>query len=146
METEKVMSGLRQALEDYRQDLEACERRLKPTDGLLGFGHSLKDDPCHERLDERLKEAVRGICALPPPPEAAEEAVRFLLLSSDPSAWPLAAQWMLRVAERHAIPLIPYLPSGAAQEILRQYTARYRPWDRLPAQKEVCKALKNRGG
>ena len=50
---DELMAALKQALADYRQDLDNYEKKRKPTDGLLGFGHPLQNDPCHERLDER---------------------------------------------------------------------------------------------
>ena len=53
---------------------------------------------------------------------------------------------MLRAIERHSLPLIPFLDSGAATSLSREYAARYKPWDRLPAQKEVLRALKKRAG
>ncbi len=139
---EEFFTALAQAFVDYRQDLEQYEKKRRPTDGLFGFGHSLQDDPCHARFDERVEKAVAQICALPPSPEEAERAVRLLLPKNDPASWPLAAQWMLRAIERHAIPLIPFLSSGAAAAFLREYTDRYKRWERLPAQKELFKALK----
>ena len=53
-----------------------------------------------------------------------------------------SARWMLRAAERHALGLIPFLDAAAAEKMLEEYSARYRPWDRLPAQKQVINALK----
>ena len=138
---EEQLAAMEQAFLDYRQDLEAFERKRKPTDGLLGIGRSLKDDPCHDRVDERLAQAVEAICAMRPSPEQAERAVG-LLLRSDAAAWPLAAQWMLRALERHSIPLIPFLSRESAAAFLKAYANRYRPWDRLPAQQQVYKALK----
>ena len=48
---EELFAALEQAFRDYQSDLENYERKRRPTDGLLGFGRSLKDDACHERLD-----------------------------------------------------------------------------------------------
>ena len=129
----------------YRQDLENCARKSKPTDGLLGFGRSLKDDPCHERFDERIKEAADGIAAASPSPEDAARAVKTLL-EHDLSSWPLAAQWMLRAIERHSLPLIPFLAPDTAQVLLQEYAARNKPWERLPVQQEIYRALKGRAG
>lgn len=141
---EELFSALEQAFRDYRLDLENYEKKAKPTDGLLGFGRSLKDDACHERLDTRVKEIVDAFCAAGPSPEDAERAVRLLLRPDDGKPWPLAAEWMLRAIERHTLPLIPYLSKDAAARFLREYGARYRRWERLPAQKEVYKALKEK--
>ena len=70
-------------------------------------------------------------------------AVALLIARSDSASWPLAAQWMLRAIERHSLPLIPFLAPAAAARLQKDYAARYRPWDRLPAQKEVLKALRD---
>ena len=141
---ETIAAALEEAFSDYRKEVEECRRALKPADGLFGFGHSLKDDACHDRFDRRVAQAVAAACALPPSPEEAERLVRRLLLPGDAQPWPPAAEWMLRAAERHALPLIPYLGKAEAAALLKEYTTRYRPWDRLPAQKEVCRALKER--
>ena len=142
---EECFTALEQAFAVYRQDLEDYARKSKPTDGLLGFGRSLKDDPCHDRFDERVKEAVSGIRDASPTPEDAARTVK-MLLRNDSSSWPLAAQWMLRAIERHSIPLIPFLSPEAAAEFLKDYGGRYKPWDRLPVQQEIYKALKHQAG
>ena len=142
---EERFAALENAFTVYRQDLEACAKKSKPTDGLLGFGRSLKDDSCHDRFDGRVKEAVDGVIAASPTPEDAARAVKALL-RDDMSSWPLAAQWMLRAIERHSIPLIPFLSPEAAAEFLKDYGGRYKPWDRLPVQQEIYKALKYQAG
>ncbi len=142
---EECFDALEQAFAVYRQDLENCARKSKPTDGLLGFGRSLKDDPCHERFDERVKEAVDGVIAASPTPEDASRTIEMLLRNDIPS-WPLAAQWMLRATERHSLPLIPFLAPEAAAVFMKEYAARYKPWDRLPVQQEIYKALKRQAG
>ena len=138
---QQLFSDLEQAFLDYRGEIEAFEKKRRPTDGLLGFGHSLRDDACHDRLDEKVERAAAAIAGSCPSPEEAERAVRFLLSRAE-QPWPLAAQWMLRAVDRHCIPLIPFLLPEAAGAIYREYAARYRPFDRLPAQKELLKALK----
>ena len=135
---------MEQAFSDYRQAIAAYEKKRKPTDGLLGFGHSLQDEACHEKLDERVEQVVSDICRLHPAPGDAEQAVKLLLAREDMPAWPLAAQWMLRALERHSLPLIPFLSRETAQALLKRYAAAYKPWDRLPVQKQVFKALKAR--
>ena len=141
---EELFAALEQAFRDYQSDLENYERKRRPTDGLLGFGRSLKDDACHERLDGRVAQAVQRISALPPTEEDAERVVGFLLSVQDSRAWPLAAEWMLRALERHALPLIPFLSSRAAAGFLEGYARRYKPWDRLPVQRQVYRALVDR--
>ena len=141
---DELLTELEQAFAVYRQDLERYEKKKNPLGGLFGVGSSLKDDSCHDRLDERLEKTVADMCAIPPSAEDAARAVRMLLHPQEGRAWPLAAEWMLRAVERHTLPLIPFLTPEAAAGFLRDYTSRYKPWDRLPAQKEVCRALKNK--
>ena len=142
---EEHFAALELAFETYRQDLDEFARKSKPMDGLLGFGRSLKDDPCHDRFDERVKEAVDGIVAASPTPEAAKQTVS-MLLRSDMQSWPPAAQWMLRAIERHILPLIPFLSPDSAAAFQTEYAARYKPRERLPVQQEVFKALKRQAG
>ncbi len=142
---DEYFAALDLAFSKYSQDLEEYARKSKPTDGLLGFGRSLKDDPCHERFDERVKEAIDGICASSPAPEDASRTVK-MLLRDDMQAWPLSAQWMLRAIERHILPLIPFLSPASAAAFQKEYAARYKPWERLPVQQEVFKALKRQAG
>ena len=139
---DELFAALEQAFADYRQDLEGFQRKSKPTDGLLGFGRTLGDDPCNERLDERIRQTVEALCVLQPSPGEAERAIRLLLFDQGTKAWPTEAQWMLRAVERHALPLIPYLEKERSALLCQEYGKRYRPWDRLPVQKQVYKALK----
>ena len=80
-----------------------------------------------------------------PAAEDAERALRLILMRSREAEWHLSAQWMLRAAERHALALVPFLKPEAAETLCREYGECYRRWDRLPAQKEIYKALKAQG-
>ena len=141
---EALLSALEQAFADYRRDLERYEQKKNPLGGLFGVGSSLKDDSCHDRLDERIEKTVGEMSALPPSPEDAARGVGILLKPQDGTPWPLAAEWMLRAIERHTLPLVPFLAPEAAESFRRDYAARYKPWDRLPKQKEVYRALRDR--
>ena len=139
---EEYFAALSKAYTDYRQDIEAFERKSKPTDGLFGFGRSLQNDACNDRFDQRVEEAVSAIAAVKPAAECAERVIRTLLIRDDLRTWPLPAQWMLQAAERHALQLIPFLSSEAAAALHKEYADRYRPWERLPVQKQLLQALK----
>lgn len=139
---EEFFAALDQAFLIYRQDLTKFENSRRPTDGLFGLGRTLQNDPCHDRFDESIEQAVQAMCASSPGSIDAEKAIRMLFIWHQPQDWPLAAQWMLRAIERHALPLIPFLNSEAAAALQKEYAKHYKPWDRLPAQKEVYNALK----
>ena len=141
---EELLTALEQAFEDYRTALKECEKKYKPTDGLLGFGHSIKDDPCHAQVDERIGKITAEMRDAAPSPQEAERAALMLLARDDAATWPVSAQLMLRALERHCIPLISSLSPASANALLKKYDDRYKRWDRFPAQKEVYKALKER--
>ena len=134
-------SELQQVFSDYRADLEACREKYKPTDGLLGLSRSMNDDVCHDRFDERVKTLSAEFASSRPSSETAARMIRMLLFPEDFQSWPTSAQWMLRAAERHSIPLIPFLSREDAGLFCQQYVLRYPPRDLLPVQKKVCKAL-----
>ena len=138
---EELFAQLEKAFTDYKADLKRFERTRRLADGLFGLGHPLQNDPCHERLDQCVQQAVSLMCSLIPSSADAERAVRFLL-RNDHTEWPLAAQWMLRALERHSLSLIPFLRPEQASVLLQEYTERYRPWDRLPVQKMILQALR----
>lgn len=136
---------VRRAFRSYRTALEEAERKRKPTDGLLGFGRALKDDPCHEVLDREILTIVDEAAISELSAEIAASIVEALLFPESAPPWPLSAQWMLRAEERHALKLIPFVAEGDAADLAGRYASKYRPWDRLPAQKAVLQELKKRG-
>ena len=139
-------TSLDQAFEQYRDDLGKAARKLKPTDGFLGFGHGLKDAHCHEAFDQKIGEIVCGTTPDTVDKQEAAAAVNRLLLNADECNWPDCAIWMLRAVQRHALPLIPRLAAEDAQMILKEYEKRYPRYDRLPVQREIIKALKKASG
>ena len=142
---EELFLELENAFADYRRAVDESMKRSRPTDGLLGFGRSLKDDACHDILDRQIDLSVGKLCRSGPDEATAERAVRMLLFREDLAQWPLAAQWMLIAIQRHSLPLIPFLSPGVAAALYKAYSAQYRPWERLPAQNEILKALKEGG-
>ena len=115
-------ADLKQIFSDYQADIENCRNNYKPVDGLFGINHSMKDDICHDRFDSRTEALTLEFASINPSPADAGQVIRLLLFPDSCQNLPLSARWMLRAAER-------------------QYTLRYPPRDRLPAQKRICKAL-----
>lgn len=140
-----ILSELDQIFADYRRELDESEKKHKPTDGLFGFGHSIKDDACHDRFDVKMRETVEKIAAEQPSSDETAQFIRLLFTESDHHEYSLSAKWMLIAAERHILPLIPFLKEEDAAVLAAEYGKRYRLWNRLPAQKQVLAALKKRG-
>lgn len=139
-----VITALEQAYSDYRAELAQAEKKQKPADGLFGLGHSIKDDPCHERLDERIAAIVHQAAAEGMDPKLAAMALRLLFTQTSLYSYPVSAQWMLCAIERHGIQLVPLLTKEDAALLCREYGKRYKVWDRLPVQKELYQALKRK--
>ena len=139
---EDITSALEQAYSDYRLELAAAEKKQKPADGLFGFGHAIQDDPCHSRLDERITCLVKQAADEGIEPQQAADAIRLLYTQTSLYPYPLSAQWLLYAAERHGMPLVPFLTAEDAADLCREYEKRYKPWNRLPVQKELHRALK----
>lgn len=71
-------------------------------------------------------------------------AARMIYTQTSLHAYPESAQWMLYAAERHILRLIPYLTREDAEVLRAEYGKRYKRWNRLPVQRQVYDALKNR--
>ena len=98
---------------------------------------------------ERYEEAVDSMTSRlrPGEPEAGEvvQAVRFLLTLGQGDRRPLVRP-MLEAAQGHALPLIPLLEPGQAEELAHWYGASYPRRQRLPIQERVLRALEERSG
>lgn len=127
----------------YRQELEEAARKHKPASGLFGVGHSIKDDACHERFDEAVRKFAERAAGEAASGEALQ-IIRRLYTEADGNEYPLSAKWMMIAAERHILLLVPALTSADAAVLSAEYGKKYRPWNRLPAQREVFAALKKR--
>lgn len=137
-----IMIALEAAYSDYRNDLAVCEKKQKPADGLFGLGTSIKDAPCHEQLDERIAAIVQQAADEGIGSQQAAQAIRLLFTQTSLYPYPTSAQWMLYATERHGMALVPFLTGEDAAELSREYEKRYKPWNRLPVQKTLCRALK----
>lgn len=137
-----ILTALEQAYSDYRAELAQAEKKQKPTDGLFGLGHSIKDDPCHDRLDERIAALVQQAAAEHIDAKLAAQALRLLYTQTSLYPYPESARWMLYATERHGLQLVPLLTREDAAELCREYGKRYKLWDRLPVQRQLHQALK----
>ena len=66
-------------MENYNEAVKKMTAKLRPGDGLLGFGRDPKRDPCHMEFYEAVGEAVGRMIQEGLTPAEAEEAVRFLV-------------------------------------------------------------------
>ncbi len=74
-----AVNTLMACMENYNEAVKKMTAKLRPGDGLLGFGRDPKRDPCHMEFYEAVGEAVGRMVQEGLTPAEAEEAVRFLV-------------------------------------------------------------------
>lgn len=125
-------------IETYLAELDRVITKSKPTDGLFGFGSSVKNHPCHEQFFDAVGEAVAGIAD----EEEAGEAARAILYADSSYDCPNSAKLMLTAIQGHIKKLIPLLSEEDKAEIKAYYDLKIPRGQRLPVQKEVYNMLK----
>ena len=140
---EHLEQALRACVEEYEAAAARMVSRLRPGDGVLGFGRDPKRDPCHMAFYEAAGEAVSRFAAGEPEAGEAFQGARFLLTMGQEGR-PALLRPMLEAAQGHALPLIPLMEPGQAAELARWYRAHYPKRRRLPVQDKVLRALEDR--
>ena len=142
---ERMEAALRGRVERYEEAVDSMTSRLRPGDGVLGMGRDPRRDPCHMAFYEEVGETVARFQATEPEAGEVVQAVRFLLTLGQGDRRPLVRP-MLEAAQGHALPLIPLLEPGQAEELAHWYGASYPRRQRLPIQERVLRALEKRSG
>lgn len=142
---EAVENGLERLIacvEEYDKALEKVAARLKPGDGILGFGNDPKRAPCHMEFYEAMGEAVAAALA----EEADAQAMaQFLLELAGSKGHYQMAYPMLEAVQGHALALVPHLEPAKARELAYWYGRQYPRVRRLPVQQKLYMALEKRG-
>ena len=141
---ETIEAALQRCVDRYEEDVDNMVARLRPGDGVLGFGRDPRRDPCHMAFYRAVGETVAR-CAEGLDAAAAFRAVQFLLSMTQEKRHMLVRP-MMEAAQGHALPLIPLLEPGQAAELARWYASRYPRRQRLPVQDKVLRALEKRAG
>lgn len=138
------VDSLREALENYRMELEALEKNRKPLDGIFGTGSSVKTNACHERFDHAVEAVMARLREDGASGEEIGEAAAFVLEMAEPDKRLSSLQLFLIAAQRHSLPLIGTIPREQAVSMARRYEKKWPRRFRLPVQTEILKALKAR--
>ena len=142
---EKKGSSAVQALfRNYIEEAERLEKERKPSDGLFGMSPKPADDPCHDRFADDLEEALSGFAAGDPEPEEVREVLSYIYRAPKEHLEPLSVFWMLNAVHGLTADLIPLLDPKDAALLCRQYDQDFPRRERLPVQKKVYEALKNK--
>ena len=135
------MQQLRKCYETYLSEAEQVWKSRSAWDGALGIGSSSKDHPCHVVFYEAVEAWVRSFMNNDPSGEVAEEAVRFVLQTSEKYKGQFT-YWTMFAAHGLMCPLIGLVSPGFASEMRKWYDAYLPRRDRLPVHKDLYKRLK----
>ena len=138
-----AVNTLLACMENYNEAVKKMTAKLRPGDGLLGFGRDPKRDPCHMEFYEAVGEAVGRMVQEGLNPAEAEDTVRFWSPCSGGAVFrPDPA--MREAVQGHARTLVPLLEPETARELAAWYNKTYPRRRRLPVQNQLLKELERR--
>ncbi len=138
------LSAVQALFLDYVEEAERLEKERKPSGGLFGIGPKSADDPCHDRFADDLEAVLSDFAAGSPGPEEVREVPAFICHAPKQHPEPLSVFWMLNAVHGLTADLIPLLDPRDAALLCRQYDQDFPRRERLPVQKKVYEALKNK--
>ena len=138
------MAGLeeiRRLYGEYLAEAREAEAKLRPLDGVLGFGHKSSDDPCHERFAEALEALLKAAAEEGVDSGELREMLAYIYRAPKENREPLAVYWMLLAVHGLTPELAGKLCREDAEALWEEYRAAYPRRERLPAQKKALSAL-----
>lgn len=134
-------ADLHQLYQQYISQALALESKRQPGQGLFGMGSKPADDPCHEIFVKSAAETAAALALSQPSGEETAALLRRIFQAPSQHPTPLSLYWTLIAAQRCALPLIPLLSPEEAGVLLKEFGQLFRPWQRMPVQKEVMQLL-----
>lgn len=128
----------------YLAGMEDALRSGRSIDGLFGLGRNVTAEQCQDAFVAALNAAVDGFIASEPEPQDVRDAVRFIMAQAHEHRKSQSAYWMLLASHALAIPLVGLLSAEDARSLREYFEGEYPRRERLPVQKELLKALKDR--
>ena len=133
---------IRSLYENYIDKVMELERKRKPTDGLLGFGTSPSQDPCHDAFADELEKELAAFTAGNPGSAETAEILEYMIRIPTSHEEPKSVYWMLLAVHSLAIDLTKHLDREDAKRLAAIYAKLYPRWERLPNMTKLLKALK----
>ena len=128
--------------QQYLEQADKAEKNRKMGEGLFGFGKKPSDDPCHTQFFEALQAIMQSYAESKPDSAELKEILAMIFRKPTEHRETASVYWMLLAAQGTTLSLIPLLLPEDAAELEKEYGKLYRRWERLPVQKDICKALK----
>ena len=135
------LEELRRLYGEYLAEARQAEAKLRPLDGVMGFGRKSSDDPCHSRFAEELEALLKTAAADGLKSGELRAMLSYIYRAPKENPEPLAAYWMLMAIHGLTPDLAERLDREDAEALWEEYRAAYPRRERLPAQKKVLSAL-----
>ena len=138
-----------QQLYDLYDAYEEKAKKVRAKASRFAGAFNMGDDPrrheCHEQFYEDVGSWVAEFLAAAPDQAAVAGAVHWILETAAAHREE-DVYWYLYAIHTHAKPLIPLLGREECRDLLQMYDAAYPALDRLPAQQEIYRLLKQYAG
>lgn len=145
MERTPIIGQIVDIYDEYVAAVKKYKSEQKLTDGLMGFGTKEDSLPCHNDFIQKLSNKINIITQSSPTNTEAAEVLRLIYEAPLNNTKYQTAYWMMMAAHSLTEGLLPLISDEQAAELSGWYAEVYPPYDRLPAQKKILKALQSRG-
>ncbi|HNX64517.1 MAG TPA: hypothetical protein PKI60_04935 [Oscillospiraceae bacterium] len=145
MESAPIIGQIVSIYDEYVAAVKKYKSERKFTDGLMGFGTKEDSFPCHNDFVQKLSDELNIIAQSGSTQEEADEVLRFIYEAPLNNKKYQSAYWMMMAVHSLTEGLFPLISDEQAAELAKWYAEIYPPYDRLPAQIKILKALQSRG-
>ena len=139
-----VLEEIKQIYGDYVERIATLRRDSRATDGLLGMGGGPAADSCNDRFVEALRVRLDATAGEDLSDGELKELLEYIYHVPLEYREDRVIYWMLLAVHGMTGPLVRRLTSATAEDLLQEYQKWYRPFERLPAQKDILRALNGR--
>ena len=137
------MEQLKEIYERYIETAETVWEERPIWDGAFGIGASTKDPPCHQEFYKNVERWVENILKNAPDRETAEQAIAYVLQTSQAQKGKLS-YWPMYAVHGLMRPLVDFISPRCAGEMRQWYDENLPRKDRMPVHKDLYKKLKKR--
>ena len=137
---------MEQLIEIYERYIETAETvwEERPIwDGAFGICASTKDHPCHLEFYKNVERWVENFLKNAPARETAEQAIAYVLQTSQAQKGKLS-YWPMYAVHGLMRPLVDFISPRCAGEMRQWYDENLPRKDRMPVHKDLYKKLKKR--
>lgn len=137
----ELLSRVRRLYENYLEQVKEVERTRRFGEGLLGFGTSTANHPCHDEFAREAEKLLEEFSAQRPESSAVRAVLEFIFFEPLEHIDGKSAYWMLLAVHGMTYRLIRRLEPADAEALWAEYRKAYPRRVRLPAQENVLEAL-----